>query len=88
MRLEGKTALVTGGSSGLGNAMVRRFVAEGAAVVIADIDDDNGNALAAELGAMASFAHLDVTREEDWQRVLGGGAASISESSLRLTSAT
>ncbi len=75
MRLEGKTALVTGGSSGLGNAMVRRFVAEGAAVVIADIDDDNGNALAAELGAMASFAHLDVTREEDWQRVLGGGAA-------------
>jgi 3(or 17)beta-hydroxysteroid dehydrogenase len=73
MRLEGKTALVTGGSSGLGNAMVRRFVAEGAAVIIADIDADNGQALAEELGSKARFAALDVTVEEHWQRVLGGG---------------
>ena len=72
MRLAGKTALVTGGSSGLGNAMVRRFVAEGAAVIIADIDDANGQALAAELGSKASYAHLDVTVEDNWKRVLGG----------------
>jgi NAD(P)-dependent dehydrogenase (short-subunit alcohol dehydrogenase family) len=75
MRLQGKTALITGGSSGLGNAMVRRFVAEGAAVIIADIDDANGQALAAELGQQASFVHLDVAKVEDWQRALGGGAS-------------
>ena len=71
MRLKGKTALVTGGSSGLGNAMVRRFAAEGAAVIIADIDAANGQALAEELGEKARFALLDVTLEADWQRVLG-----------------
>jgi 3(or 17)beta-hydroxysteroid dehydrogenase len=75
MRLQGKTALITGGSSGLGNAMVRRFVTEGAAVIIADIDDANGQALAAELGQQASFVHLDVAKEEDWQRALIGGAS-------------
>ncbi|MFZ9395973.1 MAG: glucose 1-dehydrogenase [Erythrobacter sp.] len=73
MRLEGKSALITGGSSGLGNAMARRFVAEGAAVMIGDIDAANGEALAAELGPQAHFVHLDVTREADWQRVLGTG---------------
>ncbi|MEA3264760.1 MAG: glucose 1-dehydrogenase [Pseudomonadota bacterium] len=75
MRLQGKTALITGGSSGLGNAMVRRFVAEGAAVIIADIDDANGQALAAELGQQASFVHLDVAQEADWQRALGNAAS-------------
>ena len=75
MRLQGKTALITGGASGLGNAMVRRFVAEGAAVIIADIDDANGQTLAAELGQQASFVHLDVAKEEDWQRALGSAAS-------------
>ena len=75
MRLQGKTALITGGSSGLGNAMVRRFVAEGAAVIIADIDDANGQALAAELGQQARFVHLDVAQEADWQRALGNAAS-------------
>lgn len=73
MRLEGKTALITGGSSGLGNAMVRRFVAEGARVIIADIDSENGQSLAVELGNMASFELLDVSLEEHWQRVLEDG---------------
>lgn len=75
MRLQGKTALITGGASGLGNAMVRRFVAEGAAVIIADIDDANGQALAAELGQQASFVHLDVAQEADWQGALGSAAS-------------
>ncbi len=75
MRLEGKTALITGGSSGLGNAMVRRFVAEGASVIIADIDVENGQALAHEheLGNQASFELLDVSLEDHWRRVLEGG---------------
>ncbi|WP_421849779.1 glucose 1-dehydrogenase [Novosphingobium sp.] len=72
MRLNGKTALVTGGSSGLGAAMSRRFVAEGASVVIADIDDANGKALAAELGDKASYIHLDVTQEADWAGAMDG----------------
>lgn len=75
MRLEGKTALITGGSSGLGNAMARRFVAEGASVIIADIDAENGQALADELGSMARFEVLDVSLEGHWQRVLEGAAA-------------
>lgn len=73
MRLEGKTALITGGSSGLGNAMVRRFVAEGARVIIADIDIQNGQSLAGELGNMASFELLEVSLEEHWKRVLEDG---------------
>ena len=60
MRLAGKACFVTGGASGLGEAMVRRFVAEGADVVIADIDRDCGEALAADLGAAARFISLDV----------------------------
>lgn len=65
-RIEGKIALVTGGASGLGESITRRFVAEGAHVVIADIDATGGEALAAELGAAASFLPLDVTQEAQW----------------------
>lgn len=69
MRLAGKTALVTGGASGLGLAICQRFVAEGASVIIADIDELAGKALAAELGASARFERLDVSLESDWQSV-------------------
>ena len=72
MRLNGKTALITGGSSGLGAAMATRFVAEGASVVIADIDDAGGEALAAELGDKARYIHLDVTKEADWAAAFAG----------------
>ncbi len=69
-RLDGKIAMVTGGASGLGEAMVRRFVAEGATVVIADIDDAGGAALAEELGDAARFQHLDVADEASWHAAL------------------
>ncbi len=65
-RLAGKIALVTGGASGLGAAITRAYVAEGATVIIADIDRANGEALATELGPQTRFAALDVTREEQW----------------------
>ena len=58
-RLEGKVAVVTGGCSGIGLATVRRFAAEGAKVVIGDLDDDTGEAVAAELGG--AYVHCDVT---------------------------
>ena len=69
-RLTGKIALVTGGASGLGAAIVRGFVAEGATVVIADIDAAAGEALAAELGAAARFSSLDVSDEASWHQTL------------------
>ena len=65
-RLEGKVALITGGSRGMGAASGRRFVAEGARVVLGDILDDEGKALADELGENARYVHLDVTSEDDW----------------------
>lgn len=65
-RFDNKTVIVTGGSRGMGASHVRGFVAEGASVVVADVLDDEGNALAEELGDHAHFRHLDVTNESQW----------------------
>jgi NAD(P)-dependent dehydrogenase (short-subunit alcohol dehydrogenase family) len=62
--LAGKVAFVTGGASGLGEAIARAYVAEGASVIIADIDTTGGEALASEIGAR--FVPLDVTKEASW----------------------
>jgi len=63
MRIEGNGALVAGGASGLGEATVRRLHASGAHVVIADMNQERGRALAAELGERAAFVATDVTDE-------------------------
>lgn len=68
--LAGKVAIVTGGGSGIGRASVERFVAEGARVVIADIDVDAGEALAASLGDAAAFKQTDVTVADDVQALV------------------
>ena len=71
-RVEGKVALISGGARNIGGASARMLVAEGAKVVIGDLLDDEGAALAEELcqefgeGA-ARYVHLDVTRDEDWR---------------------
>src|SRR5204862_264069 len=64
-RLSGKIAAVTGGASGIGEATVRRFVAEGAKVVFADRDVDRGKRVAAEIGASALFVEAHMEREAE-----------------------
>jgi len=78
-RLTGKKALISGGASGIGAATAKRFIEEGAQVVIADINETKGKALAETYGSELSFVRLDVTQPEDWaqaikyaQKTMGG----------------
>lgn len=72
-RLRGKSAIVTGGASGIGEATVRRFVAEGAKVLFGDIDMPRGTALAEEIGPSAIFRNCDVTSESDISSLVDAG---------------
>jgi 3alpha(or 20beta)-hydroxysteroid dehydrogenase len=75
--LEGKVAIITGASNGIGAAAARLFTERGAKVVLADIIDDKGEALADEIGDSAIFSHLDVRSEEDWQRAVDAALANF-----------
>ncbi len=66
MRLENKVAIISGGSRGMGAFEAELFVQEGAKVVIGDVRDDEGRALAEKIGSGAMYTHLDVTSEDDW----------------------
>jgi 3alpha(or 20beta)-hydroxysteroid dehydrogenase len=69
-RLDGKVAIVTGAARGIGEGTVRRFAEEGARVVITDVLEEEGRAVAADLGDIALFHRHDVTEEGDWQAVV------------------
>ena len=69
-KLEGRVAIITGGASGIGEAAVRRFAGEGARVVIADVQEKKGEALAQSLGDQVSFQKTDVSQEADMQHLV------------------
>jgi len=69
-RLKDKIAIITGASKGLGEANTRLFVAEGAKVVITDIDKEAGEALAQELGENVTFKYQDVRDEQGWKTLI------------------
>ena len=73
MRLEGKVAIVSGAASGMGAATARRFAKEGARVVVADMLEEEGRQVAADItraNGTAEFMRLDVTSEDDWKAVV------------------
>ena len=69
-RVAGKVALISGGARGMGASHARLLIEEGAKVVIGDLLDAEGEALAAELGDAVRYVHLDVTSYEDWQNAV------------------
>jgi 3(or 17)beta-hydroxysteroid dehydrogenase len=71
-RLEGKTVVITGAASGLGAAAAQRLYREGAFVIVTDRDTGRGEAVARALRHRSLYRELDVTREDDWIRVIDG----------------
>ncbi|MDP2273529.1 MAG: SDR family oxidoreductase [Archangium sp.] len=74
-RLTGKVALITGAAQGMGAAHARMFIAEDARVILTDVNETAGRALARELGPNAVFYKHDVTQSADWKAVLKEGEA-------------
>ncbi len=83
MRIEGASALIAGGASGLGAATTRRLHAAGASVVIADLNEEKGLALVAELGDRARFVAVNVTDEDGVQAAVD--AAAEADGGLRIS---
>ena len=69
-RLAGKVVLISGGARGMGAAEARLFAREGARVIVGDVLDAEGAAVAGAIGEAATFVRLDVTREDDWSRAV------------------
>lgn len=80
MRLDGKTAVITGAAGGFGEGMAKRFAEEGANIVVADLKGDEANKVASEIGAQAVAIEVDVTRSQDNQAM--AAAATINFGSL------
>src|ERR1041385_8967914 len=82
MRLENKVALITGAASGMGASMARIFAREGAKVVVADMLDEEGKKVAAEItqaNGAAMYQHLDVTSEAEWQAAIAATLAAYAK---------
>ena len=90
MRLEGKVALITGAARGQGAAEARMFAQEGAKVILADVTDQEGMAVAAEIaeaGGDALYMHLDVTNEEEWDTAIQSAVSSFGKLDILVNNA-
>jgi NAD(P)-dependent dehydrogenase (short-subunit alcohol dehydrogenase family) len=90
MRLEGKVALITGAARGQGAAEARMFAQEGAKVILADVTDQEGIAVAAEIaeaGGDALYVHLDVTNENEWDAAVQSAVASFGKLDILVNNA-
>ena len=86
-RLDGKVALISGGARGIGAATASRMLQEGAKVVVGDVLDEDGAALAAQLGSGASYVHLDVTDPAGWQRAVNEAVSAFGGLSILVNNA-
>jgi NAD(P)-dependent dehydrogenase (short-subunit alcohol dehydrogenase family) len=90
-RVEGKTAVITGGAQGLGAAFARLLAAEGAKVCLTDVNVEGAETVAAEINRAhpnaASFAAHDVTREKDWKEALDRAATAMGGISVLVNNA-
>ena len=86
-RLDGKVAVITGGARGQGAAEARRFVAEGAQVVITDILDSEGKEIAASLGANALYCSHDVRHEDSWAEVVAAAQSAFGKLNVLINNA-
>ena len=90
MRLQGKVAIITGAARGQGAEEARMFAKEGAKVVLADVTDQEGTAVAAEIAEMggdASYVHLDVTNEDEWDAAVQSAIASFGKLDILVNNA-
>ena len=89
-RLNGKVALITGAARGQGAAEARLFAQEGAKVVLADVSDQEGSVVAAEIaeaGGDALYVHLDVTNEDDWDRAIQSAVSTFGKIDILVNNA-
>lgn len=86
-RFDGWVALVSGGARGMGASHVRGLAGEGAKVVFGDILDDDGKALAEELGDSAHYLHLNVTKDDDWKMAVAAAEEAFGPISLLVNNA-
>jgi 3alpha(or 20beta)-hydroxysteroid dehydrogenase len=86
-RFDDRTVIVTGGARGMGACHARGFVAEGANVVLADLLEQEGRALAEELSDQAIFSRLDVTSDADWAATVAAAEDAIGPVSVLINNA-
>lgn len=86
-RLDGKTAFVTGAAQGTGSYIARLFAAEGAQVMLADVQDNLGRAVSGDIGPSAAFTHLDVRDPESWKTGVSACAAAFGDPDILVNNA-
>lgn len=87
MRLKDKVAIVTGAASGMGASTARIFAREGAKVVLTDLNEKDGEAIAKEIGSSAKFVKHDVTNEADWKKVAEAALAAYGKINVLVNNA-